>query len=147
LSVVLLISVYATNHNYITCSYITSMISRDVLSCYAEKNCCQITYFTSHFFLHKYSSSCYEQNNNFDSLLNDHHHNQKNATSKSDVTLLCKTTREFVNKDRLLIIQDQQCCRSLEHLVVPRIVKISICFSVFCSKMLTVYSASDSHAL
>jgi len=85
-SVVLLISIYTTYQNYITCSYITAMISTDVLSCYAEKSCCQITYFTSHFFLHKYSCSRYEQNNNFDSLLNDHQHHQKNATSKSDVT-------------------------------------------------------------
>jgi hypothetical protein len=86
-SIVLLISVYTMYENYITCNYITAMISIDLLSCYAEKSCCQITYFTSHFFLHKYSYSCYEQNNNFDSLLNDHHHHhKKNATSKSDIT-------------------------------------------------------------
>jgi hypothetical protein len=85
-SVVLLISIYTTYQNYITCNYITAVISTDVLLCCAEKSCCQITYFTSHFFLHKYSCSSYEQNNNFDSLLNDHHHYQKNVTSKYDIT-------------------------------------------------------------
>jgi len=68
-SVVLLISIYTTYQNYMTCNYITAMIYTDVLWCYAEKSYCQITYFTSHFFLHKYSWSCYEQNNNFDSPL------------------------------------------------------------------------------